>query len=261
MKKRRRSRRHGKRLALPQIQFWSDAAVIVGDDLHSVAQACQDFQTAALLAGRKLVRGVISYGHHAEHRRGRDIYVVSNPLVRAAKGEASLVKNARVIIDPTNQPLIKFVKTRRCDLFSVDPDDGYLVVEPFILAMPNALDEYEKTLISLVADYKHSKHAAKYEWMLRRIVDKQIAAADAKGQANVDFFYQRTVSGTWRGTARNYAGKEIDELRCFETDRPTARRAMLDQIREIVGPHVMITYSETTMKGVYKYKPPKGPPG
>ncbi len=36
---------------LPQVQFWSDAAVIIGDDLPAVAEACQDIQTGAVLAG------------------------------------------------------------------------------------------------------------------------------------------------------------------------------------------------------------------
>ena len=248
----RRARRRA-----PQIQFWSDAAVIVGDVFHEVAQTCQDIQTAALAAGRMLVRGVIAYGHHAELHRDGDMFVVSSPLVRAAKFEAKSVDTPRVVIDPTCQQLIDFVKTRRCNLITTDADDGFLMVKPFVVTTPEWLTNYENSLTSLLADHQHMPERVKkkYEWMLERVVEMQRAAA---GVIQVTFCYQKTAQGQWRGTVRNYRGEDTD-VTCFAKDRDRLRAQLFTRVHEEVGEHASVAYHETTLRRVWKYEPPKPP--
>lgn len=179
---------------LPEVQFWSDAAVIVGDDLRSVAEACQDIQTGALFAG-VLVRGAVSKGAHAHVEHGRHAFVVSEALVRAV-GLEKRAHYPRVLVDRdaglADEARRHLQAGHGSFMFA---EDGECMVLPFIpdwaKREPTEMFAlYGPELDHLIASCQDPRHLPKYEWLraqVGRAIDHFQALQEADPSNDYDY--------------------------------------------------------------------------
>ena len=83
--------------------MYSDAILITAMSLARVLQAAQGLWFFAL-ANNFMIRGAITKGRYWEQRRGNDLLVASDALVRAVKLEKSVGIPAVVIADDVEIP-------------------------------------------------------------------------------------------------------------------------------------------------------------
>ncbi len=143
------------------MSIYSDSIIIVGQELPNVLFAVKQLYWFALTHGW-LIRGGVAFGKHWEESEGRNLFVVSEALVKAA----TIEKNVKL-------PIIKVSDEIRSDLINWVPvsDD---ILDAHLLyfdntAFVNPFNRYwfnsaGINLMKLLE--KHPSHSEKYLWFL-----------------------------------------------------------------------------------------------
>lgn len=160
-----------------KITIYSDAILIVGDNLAPVLSTIQTLWFVALVHDY-LIRGGVAFGDYWSEEKDGHFFVVSDALVQAVKLEASVSVPAVVLADDINIPeymwAYRFRNTKSDGSFDTSEED----VRP-IFRMPllhfrdrnivNPLNRFwfasagNRVRQMLVA---HPEHSIKYNWFL-----------------------------------------------------------------------------------------------
>lgn len=140
----------------------SDSIVLVSTHAITLFHAANVFHMAALLCDC-LLRGGIAAGLHVEHAHAGNIYVVSEPLVHAARLEKT-VKLPCVAIHETVFPLPSeaYNPTYRNIERPIVFFDGRWIVNPFNIVWAKTAAGRVRTLKRLYPEFRHQ-----YDWFLK----------------------------------------------------------------------------------------------
>ncbi len=147
---------------LASIRIFSDAILLVSADLNSILRLANSLQFI-VLSQDCLLRGGIARGKHIELSGQAQLYVVSEPLVRAVELEKE-VKKPCIVLDSTALPPIPLGKLKaippiqRLLLFF----EGIWIVNPFNIMWATSAE----TRVTQLKE-RYPKYSDKYDWFLR----------------------------------------------------------------------------------------------
>lgn len=145
-----------------QVTVYSDSILVMGDELAPVLSTVQMLWWAALL-NNWLIRGGIAYGNVWQIQEGSDLFIVSEPLVKAAKIEKTIRVPAIQISPDIQIPEEYWVQRFATDLLSTPllHFGGMNIVNPF----NRYWFQSARTRVQQLLD-QYPQHSDKYYWFL-----------------------------------------------------------------------------------------------
>lgn len=156
-----------------EVTVYSDSIIVTSDELAPVLSTVKLLWWAALLNGW-LIRGGVAHGRVWQHQTGKDLFVVSEPLVRAAEIEKK-VRVPAVMIDPAIEiPAELWIPRFAAGPFSssILHFSGMNIVNPF---NPYWYQSAYTRVGQMLND--HPQHSDKYYWFLA--LAEQVGKSDA----------------------------------------------------------------------------------
>lgn len=145
-----------------EVTVYSDSIIVSSDELEPVLSKVQLLWWSAL-TNNWLIRGGVSYGRVWQHQTDKDLFVVSEPLVKAAQFEKS-VRVPAVLIDPAIEipPELWMARFANGPLSTpILHFNGMNIVNPFNnFWYQSAYHRVEQ----MIEDYP--QHSDKYYWFL-----------------------------------------------------------------------------------------------
>ena len=156
-----------------EVTVYSDSILVTSDELAPVLSTVKLLWWAALL-NDWLIRGGVAYGRVWQHQTGKDLFVVSEPLVKAAQIEKT-IRVPAVAVDPSIAIPMELWLPR----FASGPLSGSLlhfggmsIVNPF---NPFWFQSAYTRVAQLLED--SPQHSEKYYWFLA--LAEQVGANEA----------------------------------------------------------------------------------
>lgn len=160
-----------------KITIYSDAILIVGDNLAPVLSTIQSLWFAALTHDY-LIRGGVAYGDYWSEEKDGHFFVVSDALVQAVKLEASVSVPAVVLADDIDIPehlwAYRFRSTNSDGSFDTSNEDGRPIFRMPLLHFRdrNIVNPFNKYWFASALNRvrqmleAHPEHSIKYNWYL-----------------------------------------------------------------------------------------------
>jgi len=144
------------------IRIFSDAILLVSENLDPILRLANSLQFIVLLQDC-LLRGGIARGKHIEFSDQAQLYVVSEPLVRAAELEKE-VKKPCIVLDSAALPPIPLDKLKEIPpiLRQLLFFEGIWIVNPFNVMWGTSAEMRVTQLKE-----RYPQYSDKYDWFLR----------------------------------------------------------------------------------------------